>query len=505
VKDKIRLFYIAGPAQALNVMSILYEDGISSGTYDIALIGGFTVNAKNNKEIMEATTNIIKTHNWAMLKDISPYESKIEQLYNDCHYKDCEYEIAKMTNTERVNELYILTNSRSAMTIMITRTYECFAKISIYGDAFGIIDSSIGNNFSKIDEVRVFLPIEYNKGFLTHIPLRIMRRKSLLYVIDNYLAVNREIKSALTELGKQVDEDSVLITTVQFAEWNMMDLEDEIDMYVKSVVRNVKPGCKVFIKEHPRVVIKERVYMLMKRLTDSGYKCVHINNAILRFAPVECICRKIKFKLLISTASTSGLSVKYLFNYPVDLGVDVEDISNFKRGDYLKIFITGMKKALDNLQRWDMKSILYSFVISPHNYMESNKVSDEKKQDISVDKLFEMLNKKYYRRGKRLSDEIKKLSVKSLAVYGMGRVGNKIAVDFVFDNDLEVYLLDTFIAGKRYYTKAILAPEELRRSVDCVLITVLSEIGIQEIKKTLDEKHINAKRIITIFDLIGEC
>ncbi|MDR1687125.1 MAG: alpha-2,8-polysialyltransferase family protein [Clostridiales bacterium] len=501
--DKKRLFYINGPAQALNAMSILHEEGVTSETHDIALIGGTGVDIEHNKEIIKVILSIIKTHRWAVIKDISSYEDNLKQLYSNYYFRDCEEEIFKIVGTDAVNEIYMYA-SKGSVTTMIARAYERFSKIIIFGDTFGIVDSSLGHHYSKIDEIRVFLPVECNKGFLKHIPLHIMPKETLLHVIDNYLLSDKKLEEALAVLERQVDENSVLITTVQYAEWDMMDLAHEVEMYVKAIVKNVSSKSKIFIKEHPRAQFKKRISMLMRRLKEKGYQCEHINDAVLRFAPVECICRRVKFKLLISTASTSGLSVKYLLRYPVDFGVDDDDIKNFRRGDYFKIFVTGMKMALHNLESWDMKSVLYSFDISPWNYLESYKrgATYSNSNSVPANTIFEQINKIYYEKGNRLSDSIKKHSMKSVAVYGMGHIGRKIAVDFVFDNGLDVYLLDSFKAGESYYTKVILSPEEFNESVDCLLITVLDETMIEDIKRTIEAKDITASKIITIYDLV---
>jgi hypothetical protein len=371
---KKRLFVVSGPAQALNVMAIISKEQSSGKTNDFAIIGSIAVSNDSNSQIIETTMNILSGHDWEYIKDVTSIESSLTNHYANKRYNQCEEVITEAIGFKLADELYMINNSRHPLTIMLGRMHEQVRTV-IYGDAFGIIDSSLGYGFSSINDVMFFLPIEYNKGLLNHIPYKIMSKEILLSEIDNMIERDVKVKTALSALYEKIDGNSVLLTTVQFSEWQMMDMSDEVYMYVKAVKRCCKPGCTIFIKEHPRATREDRAKLLKENLTALGFKCVVIDDEVLRFIPTEVICRRVLFSKIISTASTSGITAKYLYNSDIDFGVDLEDFNNFKRGKYLEIFVTGMSKALENLDTWDMDSPLFSYDVSPHNYLEASKQS----------------------------------------------------------------------------------------------------------------------------------
>ena len=500
---KKRLFLVNGPPQALNVMAMINEEKPSrQQRLDFVVIGNLSVAKEYNRQIIETTRNILESHDWAQIKDITFFEDELRKLYIGRRFTKCAELIYNMTGLFSVDELYMINNSKSPLTIMAGRVYRQ-AKVIIYGDAFGIIDSAIGHGFSKIDEVEVFLPVEYNKGFLNHIPYRIMKKETLIDVIDRVISFDSKLDCALFELREKVDNESILLTTVQFAEWNMMDMEHEVCMYVKAVERNSVPGCTVFIKEHPRVTRKDRIELIEKYLIDKGYKCVAIDAEALRFTPVEIICRRVPFKKVISTASTSGISVKYLYDCSVDFGVDTEDISHFRKGDYLRIFTDGMKKALENIDTWDMKSPLYSFDISPHDYLEDPVIIGKKPiiTNLTNDEVLSWLISNCFLKGTGLGELFKKRSIRKIAVYGIGVVGKIIAQILSLDNEIELFLIDMNLAGMEYLSKKVYTLKQFDKEVDAVVIAVTHHVD--EIKAELYKREVKTKSVITLGDIIS--
>jgi hypothetical protein len=494
---KKRMFLVNGPTQALNVISIINDArDENSQVQDFAILGNFSVKYEENEPIKEATRLILDLHKWTQIKDITDKEAGIGELYGNGRYSACMEAIYNAIGIGYVDELYMINNSRGPLTIMMGRSYES-GKIVIYGDAFGIIDSAFGNGFARIDEIVTFLPIEYSKGFLNCFSHRFLSKEILSDTINQFIASSEKLREALDYLKDLTDAGSVILATVQFAEWDMMDLNHEVDMYVKAVERNCAPGSKVFIKEHPRCIIKKRITLLTESLSEKGYKCVHIHDDILRFIPIEVLCSYIPFQKIISTASTSGITVKYLYGCSVDFGVDTEDIWYFKRGDYLRIFIDGMRNALKNLDTWDLSSPLYSFDVSPHNFYETE--DKPKKIQYSNEKILTELLLKYYLKGLGTADFFKEKGMKKIALYGIGVVGKIIAHDLSKDDDIKLFLVDKNLAGQTFLNREIYKPDNFKEEIDAVLIAVGS--GFEDIKEML-KKEWGVSVIFTLYDLI---
>lgn len=491
---KTRIFLVSGPAQALNTMAIIEEDKSSDlQTRDIAVLGNFGVSSKYDAGIIDACKNIIKTHNWSLIKNLTTHESHLVRLLESARYSEGFEMLYGLIDCNKADEVYMYRNA-GGLSQLLAMAFDN-SKIVIFGDAFGLIDSTIGHGYSHIDEVRVLLPIEYNKGFMKHMPLKIISKEALISAIDSMIEKTSELETVLSNLKALVDDSSALLTIALMSEREIFEIEHEVEMYVKAVKRNCEHGCNVFIKSHPRAERSDRTMLLTERLTKAGYKCIYLDG-LLEFYSTEVICRYVQFSKVISTASTAGITVKYLYNCNVDFGIDDEDISRALMRNYLDIFTKGLRAALENIDTWDVKSLLYTFETSPLHCKVQNR------QVCTLDEFYLWLTSSCYLENKTLSALLKNNGIYNVVVFGLGCAGKIIAGDLLKDNDIKTLLIDTSSAGGEYLSCEVFSVENVDSEVDAIILASTYNAHISEMKLAINNSKIKAKHIITLSELM---
>lgn len=489
-----RVFFASGPLQSVMSLCIIEDAGNNEAYNNYAFISN-TGAAKNaNEGVIAATRGVLETGEFERIEDITDIDEEVVALYENDRFEECEALIRSAVGLDNVDELFMIQNTKQIMTIMAGRAYDS-SHIVNFGDGMGFITSGLGYGVCHLDEIRTFLPIDYTKGFCEKVPLKIMDKDIFYFVADRYYEKNKAFRNAIDKRRAINPENSSLLMLQQFSEWRMMDFEDEISMYIKAVKRNCREGETIVIKEHPRSTVANRGKLLAELLTESGYSVIRLTEEELRLVPIELICRFLKVKRVVCSTSTCGITLRYFYGMDADISVDEDDYKNYKRGrTYLRMYIEGLRHALENVDTWNRKGPLYTYEKPPLNYHTSTKSIAY----ITYEEAgFKILNN-FYSKKRRLSAFFSEKGMKSVIIYGLSKIGTLMAEDLAGCSELELHIFDRSLSGRTYLDKPVYYFDTFDKKADCVFVA--TTYSLDEIKGLI-KKHMGDVAVFSLADL----
>jgi hypothetical protein len=362
-----RVVTVQGPFQLLCALAVMFykQETQEVRSYDDYLvIHGLCVSPPADKIIKEAIVDIARVWPWKQIVYLAEFERRLELG----HYRDVGSMMNVLFETVGVIKADVILAARNWQTTndILLKAYQDAHKI-VYGDGLGEVDAYSSPNYVQFDEACVTMPVEWFSQIgepiisLSSIPLTIMPKQYFLHSIDRYLSISEPVH-LFCERIRDNAKNSVLVLTENATEAGITRLEEEIQIYIKPILRMIQPGDSVFLKPHPREIFNQ--CFIIKNILTQYYNInaeTFDREDFMRALPVEIICRGVQFKKVISPL-LSGASCSLKCLYDIDCYISPEFIENLNvryRNIYLKQFEI-CTTVIERLNHWEGKSILYA-------------------------------------------------------------------------------------------------------------------------------------------------
>ncbi len=230
-----------------------------------------------------------------------------------------------------------------------------FKNIRYYGDGFLCLSQS-NSPFWLVQDKRSPTDAEYLGIFYYFYEILSAKNKKSSYIKLNSSYIKRELKKISNSFikNKNINSDYLLKNLIifpltTFSETSRSSLEQEINLYIEYLKKNVsKSKSVILIKPHPGGITK-KTEILIKKLKSQEYNLVNneiesILNLPLNILPLEMLCLllvynfKLKLKdITITVNSNASLSTYFLYpeiNYIKPFGKEL--ISKYLKKTFSK-------------------------------------------------------------------------------------------------------------------------------------------------------------------------
>ena len=296
----MRLVLTQGPLHAIVAGAVAAHAQRECPDENVLVIGGLF--AAGEAGLAAAIRRCSSAGPWADVIDVAAGDDPVERLRgidpSDVH------EVVAIRNWQALN----------------TRVIEAYpdARVTVYGDTFGIIDTDPAG--PRVDRVLTVVPQPERADVLAGVPLEVVPRDT---VVDAVRAV-RESVPGLTDYDAEMADwakGGVLALLANMADGGGSSLRGEITQGHALVRRLAEPGAPVLIKPHPRAALGQAA-ALARRLRADGHPVRVITNQPFGVYPVELFEATARAVAGIQSGqSTAVVSLRYL--YGVEPHVDL--------------------------------------------------------------------------------------------------------------------------------------------------------------------------------------
>jgi len=499
-EHKTRLYVVSSPHNALACIAMIKQDNErnpNESCQDYAIIwDAVSYDLGKSHRIVQTIMKMLSTHNFTSIIDCSGIQRGLQNSFLEGNIDECKHEIFSRLEINEFDELYVIRNSQIFRLLTFLSQN---AKIIVYGETYFKIDSAIGSEYSKIDLLRLILPIDFSNGLLNAIPLDVTPKQYLLQAIADVLEGNMEDKMRIVKLSEQFagqkkgECSKCVVLALQYAsDIGGISINDENSLYIDSLNNYCNYDTKIIIKEHPRTLSLRKSERIRNTLIKAGYTNVYVLDRELNCYPIEVIRYLFHFDAVISPISSSALILKYLYGIDYSLGGGSDMITRRNGVAYQYAIYQMFKEALNNLSKWnplDNKPLATYNGQAIFTLRNGNKIFAPKNCNVTKSRLFDLMRDNSIpfitqlvaRYIESFAPEtmlaiFDELCLKNVALYGVGIIG-KIIIDKLLasNNDIELYLIDSNSTENSYKNLKIhkLNDEPPNVAFDAIICSVM--------------------------------
>jgi hypothetical protein len=497
--NKNRLFVVHSPHNALAVLSLIKEDADTGGGVvyaDYAIVCDTMWYDFGKSSIMsQICMDILKAHDFAMVIDLHHIQRDMFAVTDTSGLVYFRELILDKLAVVRIDELYVIRNlgTNKIFTYLFSD-----ASITVYGESYHKLDSSMGESFSRIDYFRTLLPVDFTNGLLDFVPLKVTRREHLLAVISDVIRASDYISDEIRALKEQIGENRVIVVCLQYlSDGYGLSLETELEYYLRSIASEKKRGNIVIIKAHPRSFAPYKARIVANALRAKGYDVINLSRR-LNLLSLEIICYELRNVYILSPLSSTLLVLKYLYGIEGTMNTDDELVAETGM-EYHLALADVLKNCIDNLSGWNPKENKPLYVYDKISiFAIQNKPANESKvatfkalfrnEQLTVDVARVILDS--FVTTEKMEAVLNDLEINTVGIYGIGVIGKRF-VDLLSQSREykdKLYLIDNKSSQNDYRGYGIrrLDDEIIKFLPDVIINTVLYDYDsiCQEILKS---------------------
>ena len=333
----MRIAVAQGPLHAVVAGAAVAEAQRERPDENVLVIGG--METANEGGIVGATAACARTGPWADVVGVPEGSDPVERLGNPSDVS----ELVVIRNWQPLNEALL-------------RAYPD-ARVTVYGDTFGIID--IDHSGPRVDRILTVVPQPERDGSIGGVPVEVLPRD----VVVDAVAAAREALPELVAYDAELAEwarGGVLALIANLTEGGGTTLRGEIEQGYGLIRRLAAAGAPVVIKPHPRASLGQAA-AIARRLRRDGYPVRVVPAEPFGVYPIELfesLSRAVDG--IQSGQSTAVVSLLYLYgvapdvDMPLGLGLRTQFPYVWRRGFSIAVH---NRRVLDLLPRWDGKEV----------------------------------------------------------------------------------------------------------------------------------------------------
>ncbi|MEG4838601.1 tetratricopeptide repeat protein [Microcoleus sp. B9-D4] len=217
-----------------------------------------------------------------------------------------------------------------------------------FGDALGILKKhSISRRFNPSDTVAIseaylIAPYEETKEIFSHCSINLIEPQYYKSVVKDSAKTICGFVEYCEHIKEKASSSIVFLPTSYFAQSpEVQDFEKEMEIYLSYALKYTTPKDTVLIKAHPSLKAQKQSRVLVQKLKENGRQCVEVEDKF-DDVPLELFAILINPTRLLSVLSTCSISIGYLCQCEIVMGLDEDIIAKFK------------PNTMNNAQ-WDIK------------------------------------------------------------------------------------------------------------------------------------------------------
>ena len=319
--SKVRLIIVQGPAQLLNVLSVLRSqeaDGEYRNCDDFLILGGYS-----DQKLNQVCLQISQV--WNFKERLLFYEFEKYFYSNSCDFLAAAQLLKEHLNILSADVVYTCRNWQFVNEVFLA-AYPNARKIC-YGDGLGWLDLNSTafvskplnpSGFIPIDDAYLIVPVDDKNSFDLCKVRQVDPQFFASIVADSAKQIkglSDYCKSIATSFGDSV---TIALTSYETEAGFIKDYQDEINSYLLSVLPSTQPNETVLVKGHPRQQLNQ-AQILVREL------CKHKRNAlavpeIWTRIPIELFSSFLHIEKAFTFSSYSCVSIAYLCQSELIIG-----------------------------------------------------------------------------------------------------------------------------------------------------------------------------------------
>ncbi len=306
-----RIVVVQGPTQMLAALAVLHH--LKSTIRDVKLrdvlvLGGMYVDgsARALSRITGATRAIAGSWCWDQIYDLS------DMIPTEVEPNDLDRLAAQVRSvfySYQCDQLLLVRNYQAVNECLI-RAFPN-AKLSVYGDGFGELDSKRGARYRAPEDAYLTMPVVSRRATVGTTRVHILDKEVTTRLIDE-TALRLVRDGLIPELPFPNGRRTVLALLSYFADLGWMTLADEIQMYCAMIHQEIEPGSVLYVKPHPRETLGQH-QLVADHFRARGYDVFELSMGLQGALPVEVLIRVYRFDAVCATFSASAGTLKYFF------------------------------------------------------------------------------------------------------------------------------------------------------------------------------------------------
>ncbi|ANH68941.1 polysialyltransferase family glycosyltransferase [Mitsuaria sp. 7] len=386
---KKRLLTVQGPLQYLAGL-IAYTHGIPEGerwddSENVLLLYDFLASPEIEDDMAAAVRQLSDGRAWSRVVVIR--QADMDALARGRHSRNVRY-LRERLGSDHFDEIYLARDQIGLGSPILLDAYSGACKRA-YGDSLGLVgqraDSSVFRDPARspwiararalakrlllgaprriaFDEAVLTLPMDLSGRFFQRVPLVVPPREHVVACVEDLAASLQPLDAYCAQLcGQGTPLGDRLYLLSNLAASGLSTPAQEIDFYVEVIATSSPPGSTAYVKPHPRSTY-ESLKAIERRLRDHC-RLVVIDDERFARMPIELWLRLIRHCVVVPMFSTSAINLKYLYDKAVDMPLDEQRLQRYvkpERIGYMRDSDRLIRECIDNLDRWDRRSALWS-------------------------------------------------------------------------------------------------------------------------------------------------
>jgi hypothetical protein len=387
---KKRLLAVQGPLQFITGYIAFdwyrLRDGTPADTQNVLLMYDFLCPPEVEPAIVDSVLALSRVAPWSEVVFISGAE--MDALVKG-RYSRSIARLRERLGLDHFDEIFLMRDHVGAGSPLLMNAYADATKLA-YGDSFGVVGQrNVFASFDRRSPVRsaaaalrqlakrillgvparvpfdaavLTLPIDMSGTYLLRTPLLVPSKAHAVDTVNGFsraLPGLRHYMRSLLEQGGGPGDHLFLLSNLSAS--GLTSVEGEVALYVEVVEQAVPRGSTVFIKLHPRS--SRQVLDAMVSQLAPHYRTVVLDDTEMSRLPIEIWSDLIEHCTVVPMFSTSAINLKYLFGKDVVLPLSEDRIRRYflaDRADYACSVDRIIRQSIDNLERWDGRSALWT-------------------------------------------------------------------------------------------------------------------------------------------------
>ncbi len=180
----------------------------------------------------------------------------------------------------------------------------------------------------QIDAARsvLIIPLAFDPAIFAQKPYQIVARDLVLKLNNLLIRQVLQHEACRSIVGSQGWEKGLLLIASNYFETGLISLNNEVELYRKLINQHATAGQPIIIKPHPMSKL-DKSRRLEQRLQAEGISVLLLNGE-LQEIPVELMVG-CKAPQGITSVSSAGMMIRYLYGLDVQLPLDQESIGRY--------------------------------------------------------------------------------------------------------------------------------------------------------------------------------